>query len=55
MRRIVLSIFLLSCAFCTSLGCGPQGDAVADDQPACGIGTSPVGCDADAGVDAAAE
>lgn len=50
MKRIVLSI-VRSCAFCASLGCGPDSGAVADDQPdeavpsdagvASGIGTSP--------------
>ena len=58
-RRIALSLFLLGCAFCESLGCVDTG-AVADDQPADiapdaavanGIGTSPVsgadGSDAD--------
>jgi hypothetical protein len=32
-RRIALSLFLLGCAFCESLGCVDTG-AVADDQPA---------------------
>lgn len=53
--RIVLSIFA------TILLAGCLGTAIvaddhpADDQPACGIGTSPAGCAVDAGIDAAAE